>query len=198
MAVAAGLLLGLALAPVLELLALTAPRRRGLAPRPLPARPAVLALGSGGLGALAGMATGLGPELPLVAALCSLLLVLAAIDLEHRIVPNELVLPAAAAALAVRLVAEPSPEWPLALAAAGGFLLVAALISPAGMGMGDVKLAALLGAALGRDVYAAVLLGLVAFVPVGLVLLVRHGRGATVPLVPFLALGGIAVLLSTV
>jgi leader peptidase (prepilin peptidase)/N-methyltransferase len=191
------LLLGLALAPALEALGRAAPRRRSLPARPLPHRPLLLGAGSAALGALAGAATGLEPELLLVAPLCSLLLLLAVVDLEHRIVPNELVLPATAVALAARLALDPSPEWPLALLAAGGFFLVAAVISPAGMGMGDVKLAALLGAALGRGAYAAILLGLLAFVPVGLFLLATRGRGSTAPLAPFLAFGGIVVLLYT-
>jgi leader peptidase (prepilin peptidase)/N-methyltransferase len=194
-AVAAGLLLGIALGPALEALARAAPRRRGLEPRPLPYRAPALVLGSGALGAAAGAATGLEPELPLVVGLCSTLLVLAAIDLEHRIVPNEIVLPATGVALVARLALEPSLEWPLAACAAGAFFLVAALVRPSDMGMGDVKLAALLGAALGREAYAAILLGLLVFVPVGLVLLARHGRGATAPLAPFLALGGIVVAL---
>ena len=81
---------------------------------------------------------------------CVVLVVLSAIDLEHRIVPNRIVLPAALVVLVAQTALHPSPEWTLGALGASGFLFVAALAYPAGMGMGDVKLALLLGAMLGR------------------------------------------------
>ena len=81
---------------------------------------------------------------------CVVLVAISATDLTHRIVPNRIVLPAAVIVLVAQTVLEPSPEWPLGALGASVFLLVAALAYPAGMGMGDVKLALLLGAMLGR------------------------------------------------
>ena len=80
---------------------------------------------------------------------------------------------------------------------ASGFLLLAALAYPAGMGMGDVKLALLLGAMLGRTVPVAMMLGMIAALVPSVVLLVRHGSAARkmgIPFGPFLALGGIVAL----
>jgi leader peptidase (prepilin peptidase)/N-methyltransferase len=93
---------------------------------------------------------------------CAVLVAISATDLEHRIVPNRIVVPAAAVVLAAQTALHPSPEWALAALGASGFLLVAAIAYPAGMGMGDVKLALLMGAALGRVVPVALLLGMLA------------------------------------
>ena len=134
----------------------------------------------------------------LVAAfVCAVLVAISATDLEHRIVPNRIVVPAAAVVLAAQTALHPSPEWALAALGASGFLLAAAIAYPAGMGMGDVKLALLMGAVLGRVVPVALLLGmLAALVPSG-VLFVRHGgqaRKMGIPLAPFLAAGTIVGL----
>src|SRR5437763_1912463 len=80
---------------------------------------------------------------------------------------------------------------------ASGFLFAAALAYPAGMGMGDVKLAFLMGAALGKTVPVAMMLGMVAALVPGVILLARHGRAARkmgVPFGPFLALGSVVAL----
>ena len=81
---------------------------------------------------------------------CAAFVVVTATDLERRIVPNRVVLPAAAAVLVLQTVFYPSPVWAIGAACAAGFLLLAALAYPGGMGMGDVKLALLIGALLGR------------------------------------------------
>jgi leader peptidase (prepilin peptidase) / N-methyltransferase len=131
------------------------------------------------------------------AGLCAVLVVVSATDLAHRIVPNRIVLPAAAVALAANLAVSPGLEWPLGALGASGFLLAAALAAPGGLGMGDVKLALLLGAALGRTVGVAVMIGLLAALVPAVVLLVRHGRRArkmALPLAPFLAFGGVIAL----
>jgi leader peptidase (prepilin peptidase) / N-methyltransferase len=79
--------------------------------------------------------------------------------------------------------------------AAGGFFLIAALLYPRGMGMGDVKLAGVLGLYLGRAVAPAILIALIAGVIVGAAVIARkgakEGRKTAVPFGPFLALGGI-------
>jgi leader peptidase (prepilin peptidase) / N-methyltransferase len=134
----------------------------------------------------------------LVAAFCcAVLVVISATDLAHRIIPNRVVVPAAAVVLASQTALHPSPEWALAALGASGFLLLAAIIYPAGMGMGDVKLALLLGAMLGRLVPVGLMLGmLLALVP-SIVLLVRHGSAARkmgIPFGPFLALGAVIAL----
>ncbi len=128
---------------------------------------------------------------------CVVLVVLSAIDLRHRIVPNRLVLPAAAVVLVAQTALEPSPEWALGAAGGSGFLLLAALVYPAGMGMGDVKLALLLGAMLGRLVAVGLMLGMLAALVPGIVLLARHGSAARkmgIPFAPFLALGSVIAL----
>lgn len=139
---------------------------------------------------------GLTPYGLLAAAFCAVLVVLTAIDVEHLVVPNAIVLPAAAAVLVAHTVIDPSVEWLLAALAASGFLLLAALAYPRGLGMGDVKLALLLGAMLGRSVGVALLVGTVAALLPAVVLAARGRdvRGVKIPFVPFLALGGVVAL----
>jgi leader peptidase (prepilin peptidase) / N-methyltransferase len=140
---------------------------------------------------------GLTGRAAVAAFFCAVLVVVSAIDLEHRIIPNRIVLPAAAICLVAQTALEPSPEWALAALGASAFLLVAALAYPGGMGMGDVKLALLMGAVLGRTVPVALMAGmLLALVP-SLVLLARHGgraRKMGIPFGPFLALGSVLAL----
>lgn len=128
---------------------------------------------------------------------CSALVAISATDLSHRIVPNVIVLPAAAVVLVAMTVLEPSPAWALGAFGASFFLFLAALAYPRGMGMGDVKLALLLGAMLGRTVPVALMVGMLAALVPSLVLLARHGSAArkmAIPFAPFLALGGLIAL----
>jgi leader peptidase (prepilin peptidase) / N-methyltransferase len=128
---------------------------------------------------------------------CSVLVTISATDLSHRIVPNVIVLPAAAIVLAAQTVLDPSVEWALAALGASFFLFVVALAYPKGMGMGDVKLALLLGAMLGRAVPVALMLGMLAALVPSLVLFTRHGTAArkmAIPFAPFLALGAVIAL----
>jgi len=119
------------------------------------------------------------------------------IDLDLRIIPNKITGPAAVAALLAIVALDLGflAEALIAAAAAGGFFVTAALVNPRGMGMGDVKLAGMLGLYLGRAVASAVLIALVAGVLVGVVIIARkgarEGRKTAVPFGPFLALGGI-------
>jgi leader peptidase (prepilin peptidase)/N-methyltransferase len=128
---------------------------------------------------------------------CGVLVAVTVTDLERRIVPNRIIVPALAIALVVQTVREPSVEWVVASLAAGGFYLVAALIYPAGLGMGDVKLAAFLGAWLGTSVIVALIGGsFLALVP-AVVIVARHGRAGGkvgIPFAPFLAGGGVIAL----
>lgn len=133
----------------------------------------------------------------IAAFFCAVLVVISAIDVEHRIVPNRIVLPAAAIVLAAQVLREPSLEWPLAALGASGFLFLAALAHPKGMGMGDVKLALLLGAMLGTTVAVAMMTALVAALVPAVVLLALHGRAArkmAIPFAPFLAVGALVAL----
>lgn len=128
---------------------------------------------------------------------CIVLVTVSATDLSHRIVPNVIVLPAAAIVLVAQTVLEPSAEWALAAFGASFFLFLAALAYPKGMGMGDVKLALLLGAMLGRTVPVGLMLGMVAALVPSAVLLARHGSAArkmAIPFAPFLALGAVIAL----
>lgn len=130
-----------------------------------------------------------------------LLLVPAAlIDLEHRIIPNKLTGAGALLALGLGTALDPTgePTRLIAGAAAGGFLLAAALAYPGGMGMGDVKLAGVMGLFLGVAVAPAILVALLSGVLLGAVIVARKGaragRKTAVPFGPFLALGGIVAV----
>jgi leader peptidase (prepilin peptidase)/N-methyltransferase len=131
------------------------------------------------------------------AVYCVALVAISAIDVERRIVPNKIVLPATLVVLVLMLAWRPSLEWPLAGLGASLFLFVAALAYPAGMGMGDVKLALLLGVAVGRAVPLALLAGMLAALVPSAVLFARHGTAARkmgIPFAPFLAVGGLVAL----
>ena len=142
-------------------------------------------------------AFGLSAKAVVAAFFCAVLVAISATDLTHRIVPNRIVLPAAGLVLVAQTALQPSPEWALGALGASGFLFVAALAYPAGMGMGDVKLALLLGAMLGKVVAVGLMLGMFAALVPGIVLLARHGsagRKMGIPFAPFLALGAVVAL----
>ena len=141
--------------------------------------------------------------LDVVAAIVVAVLVwVAAIDLEYRLLPNRIVVPALVGLLVVTAVLDPSfaLERLLASVATGAFFLVAAVIRPGSLGFGDVKLAALIGALLGADTMLGLVLTFVALALVSLVLVVRNGRGALksmLPLGPFFAAGALLALLAS-
>jgi leader peptidase (prepilin peptidase)/N-methyltransferase len=117
------------------------------------------------------------------------------------VIPNVILLAGAAIGIAIVAASDPSSFGPrgIAAAGAGGFLLLAALAYPRGMGMGDVKLAAVMGLYLGRAVVPALVVAVFAGALVGVALLIRHGseaRKRKVPFGPFLALGGVTGLLA--
>jgi len=122
-------------------------------------------------------------------------------DLERRIIPNKILIVATVLGVAIAAIADPGslPERAIAAVAAGGLLFLAALAYPRGMGMGDVKLAAVMGLFLGRNVAPAILVALLAGSLVGLAMIARHGAAArkkAIPFGPFLALGGVVGLLA--
>jgi len=130
-------------------------------------------------------------------ALILLVVPAALIDLEYRIIPNRITALGAVVAVVLGLALDPAgePERLIAGAGAGGFLLLAALAYPGGMGMGDVKLAGMMGLFLGSAVAPALLIALVAGVALGVVVIYRKGaqagRKTAVPFGPFLALGAL-------
>lgn len=134
------------------------------------------------------------------ATLLALLATATVTDLRARVVPDPAVLGATAVGLPLLLASDPG-DLPGRLAAAlgaGCFLLVPALIRPGAMGLGDVKLAAVLGLYLGAAVVAALLIALTAGAIAGLALIIRHGRAArrrTIPFAPFIALGALCAML---
>ncbi len=140
------------------------------------------------------------PSIPLTILRAVLVLVLvpcAVIDIERRIIPNRITYPAAVVAvvLGLALDAGHEPRRLMWAGIAGGFLLLAALINPAGMGMGDVKLLFVMGLFLGRPVLVALFLALLGPVFTGVILARRHGvkaaRKSALPFGPYLALGGL-------
>jgi leader peptidase (prepilin peptidase)/N-methyltransferase len=143
------------------------------------------------------VAFGLSGKAVVAAFFCAVLVAITATDITHRIVPNRIVLPAALLVLLAQTALHPSPEWALGALGASGFLFVAALAYPGGMGMGDVKLALLLGAMLGRTVAVGLMIGMIAAIVPSVVLLARHGSAARkmgIPFAPFLALGAVVAL----
>ena len=155
---------------------------------------------TGLLCALVVLDKGLDEDALLGLALVLLLVPITLIDLDHRIIPNTLTLTGAILAPAILAFTAPDaiPEHLIAAAAGGGFFLVAVLAYPRGMGMGDVKLAAVLGLFLGRAVGPAVFVALIAGTLVGAAVIARkgaqEGRKTAVPFGPFLALGGVVAL----
>jgi leader peptidase (prepilin peptidase)/N-methyltransferase len=169
---------------------------------PISARYPLVEAGTAALLAAVALAHGSDAErLWLGLVLVAFLVPMALIDLEHRIIPNRLTGPAAIVAIALGLVVDPGgePARLAAAAAAGGVFLAAAMAKPGGMGMGDVKLAGVLGLFLGPAVAVALLVALVTGVAVGAAIIARvgvvAGRKTAVPFGPFLALGGLVAVL---
>ena len=143
---------------------------------------------------------GFGGRALIGAVFATVLVVLSAIDLDRRLIPNAIVLPATVLVLIAQIAVFPDRtlEWVLASLGAALFFFVPLLVFPTGMGMGDVKLAALLGAALGKTVVGALLAALLAGAAVSIFLLVREGMSARKKAIaygPFLAFGGVLALL---
>jgi leader peptidase (prepilin peptidase) / N-methyltransferase len=128
------------------------------------------------------------------------LVLVSAIDLERRIIPNRIVLPAIAIVLTAQIALSPDRtlEWVLAALGCGLFFLLPLIMYPSGLGLGDVKLAVLIGAALGLAAMGALLIGLFAGAAFAASILLRQGtsaRKATIAFGPFLAFGALFSLL---
>ncbi len=146
------------------------------------------------------LAHGSAAGIALSVTLILLLVPAALIDLEHRIIPNRLTGLGAVLALILGTALDPSSEPARLIAgvAAGGFLLLAALAYPKGMGMGDVKLAGMMGLFLGAAVAPAMVIAMICGVVVGAAVIARKGaragRKTAIPFGPFLAIGGIVAV----
>jgi leader peptidase (prepilin peptidase)/N-methyltransferase len=132
----------------------------------------------------------------------SLVLVLGVVtvsDLRTRLIPDGPLAASLGLALGVCALTAPHqlPERLASGVGAAGFLLAAALIRPNGMGLGDVKLAGVIGVYLGAAVVVAMLVAFASGSVVGLALVARHGwvaRSRTIPFAPCLALGALVVV----
>lgn len=164
----------------------------------IPARYPVIEALTGVLFAAAAYEFGLGVDLPGALVLVAVLVALAAIDLEHRLLPNAIVVPAAVVGFALSVLANPGGWWvyPASAVAVGGGLFALAVLYPGGMGMGDVKMGAMLGMFLGPYAALAVFLGaLLGAVAGGLLMAVwKVGRRYPMPFGVFMAAGGIITL----
>jgi leader peptidase (prepilin peptidase)/N-methyltransferase len=147
------------------------------------------------------LVNGVNARLVLELPFAAVLIAVSEIDIEHKIIPNRILLPAAAWGLAGAALVRTShlPEVAIGGAGAFTFLLVAALIHPKGMGMGDVKLAGVMGLYLGASIVPAMLIGFLTGSIAGIAMFARYGPAARkmgVPFGPFLALGGLVSLLA--
>jgi leader peptidase (prepilin peptidase)/N-methyltransferase len=193
-----GLVLGALAGPLADRIATNSPLHDPLL-RSVPRSPrvALVTLATAGLGAACGAVFGFTLEAAAATLFCWILVVVTRTDFEHRLIPDKVVLPGAVVVLALRTIDDPSVEWVLSALGAGLVLFLVVLVYPRGLGMGDVKLSALLGAGLGISVVVAMFVGFfAAFVPAA-ILFARRGkdaRTAAIPLGPFLALGGVVAL----
>jgi leader peptidase (prepilin peptidase)/N-methyltransferase len=142
---------------------------------------------------------GFSGEAFVAAYFCAALVVLSAIDAERRILPDLIVLPSWVLVLAAQIALNPDRalEWVAGSLGASLFLFLALVAYPRGMGMGDVKLALLLGAMLGKAVSVGLMVGMLAAVAFSTVLFAQHGLAArkmAIPFGPFLAFGAIVAL----
>jgi leader peptidase (prepilin peptidase)/N-methyltransferase len=170
-------------------------------PSDLPLHRVVAAALALGLASALVVRLGIGGHGVVAAFVAFVLVAIAVVDIEERRIPNRIVLPSTAAVLVAHLALYPdrSAEWLLASAGAALFLLLPLLVYPAGMGLGDVKLALLLGASLGYAVVPAMMLGIFAAFLFAVAVLIRGGpaaRKTAIPFGPFLALGALVVLLA--
>lgn len=144
---------------------------------------------------------GEGAEIAIDFVFATMLVAITLTDLERRIIPNKILIAGAVICILIAIPADTGslPERAIAALAAGGLLFAVVLISPRGMGLGDVKLAATMGLFLGRAVAPAILAALLFGSVVGLAMMARHGTAArkmAIPFGPFLALGGVVGMLA--
>lgn len=193
-----GLIAGIVVGPLADRLATNAPRHDPLL-KSVPRSPCLLLVTAGTalLGGACGLVYGFTFEAAAAVVFCWVLVIVTRSDFETRLIPDKIILPGALVLLALRTIDDPSLEWILSALGAGLILFLIVLIYPRGLGMGDVKLSAFLGAGLGVSVIVAMFVGFFAAFAPALVLFFRHGKDArkqAIPLGPFLALGGVVAL----
>lgn len=197
LAAVGGLIVGALLNLVIERL----PARASTSPPPSWRRP-VVTISTAGLAVLTVLVRHRTHDLVLGLVLLAVLMPVVFIDLEHRLIPNKITAPAAVAAIIIGLATRPSGFGAQLIAGVGAFafLFLFALIYPRGLGMGDVKLAGVMGLYLAAAVVVALFAGLCAAAVLGVGVLTRRGMAAGrktyIPLGPFLALGGIVGILA--
>jgi leader peptidase (prepilin peptidase)/N-methyltransferase len=193
-----GLLVGLVVGPVADRLATNSPLHDPLLRRvPVSRALPFVTAGTALLAGACGLAFGFTLEAAIGAVFCWILVIITRTDLEHRLIPDKIVLPGAVLMLVGRAIDDPSAEWIIAALGAGLALFIVVFVYPKGIGMGDVKLAVFLGAGLGGTVVVAFFLGFFASFFPALVIFLRGGKEArrkAIPLGPFLALGAVVAL----
>lgn len=196
LAAVGGLLVGALLNLVIERL----PAREAPEPAPRWRRPVVIGL-SAVLAVLTVLVRHRTHDLILGLVLGAVLIPVSFIDLEHRLIPNRITGPAALAAIVIGVVTRPSGIGAQLIGGAAGFafLFIFALAYPRGLGMGDVKLAGVMGLFLSASVAVAIVVGVVSSAVLSIGVLVqrgvREGRKVGFPLGPFLAFGGVIGIL---
>lgn len=129
---------------------------------------------------------------------CCILIIVTMIDIEFRIIPNVLILPALVIGLLINIFLVKEVWWkPLAFSAGSFvFMLIIHLIYPKGMGLGDVKFSAVLGAFLSQAVVVGLFIGFLFGSLFGLVMIIVKKRRLkqTIPFGPFLSLGSLFAL----
>ena len=143
---------------------------------------------------------GLHPRLVPALLLTALVVPASVIDLNHRIIPDRINYPGALLVFAAASFAQPDRLAEFAIGGIGCFLFlgIAWVVSPAGMGLGDVKMALMIGLGTGRYAFVALFAGFCASTALSAVLVARGGRKAlktTFPFGPFLAVGAMVALL---
>lgn len=192
---------GLIVGGLLNLVIERLPQRESPGPAPRWRR-AVVTVGTAGLAVLTVLVRHRTHDLALGLVLDAVLVPVAFIDLEHRLIPNRITGPAAVAALVIGAATRPSglPGQLIGGAAGFAFLFIFALAYPRGLGMGDVKLAGVMGLFLAASVAVALFVGVVSAAVLGIGVLakrgIREGRKTGIPFGPFLALGGIVGILA--
>jgi leader peptidase (prepilin peptidase) / N-methyltransferase len=169
---------------------------------PISPRYPIVEAGTALLCALVVIVEGAEEEAIIGIVLVLLLVPVTLIDLDHHLIPNKITYPGfvVGVALVAALTPDELVESLIASAGAGGFLFVAWFLYPRGMGMGDVKLAFVLGIYLGKAVVPAMFTAFIAGALVGGIVIarlgVKDGRKAGIPFGPWLALGGVVGLLA--
>jgi prepilin signal peptidase PulO-like enzyme (type II secretory pathway) len=173
---------------------------QGVGTAPSSRRRWIVAAITAALFALEAISIGFVPELLPALLLTALVVPAAAIDLEHRIIPDLINLPGALAVYVVGVALQPDRWLELLLGGLGcfAFFLVAHMIYPKGMGMGDVKMSLMIGLGLGSDAFLALFAAFLASTVLSMFLIVTRGRKGLkvgVPFGPFLAFGAIVALI---